>query len=137
MQEAIGLDAVKKTDGQGEKTDQVKGMASLKRGSVAGPRGGQEVACPVKQEGAGANGGNAGSTMGWGSCHSCEKLVETLNKGGMISLYKKTGAGETMQGLGLAAPVETPSFFPSTHSGRLITACNSSSRKAKQVCKQM
>lgn len=44
MQEAMGLDAVKKTDRQGEKTDsegsdldQVKGMLSLKGDSVAGP----------------------------------------------------------------------------------------------------
>lgn len=43
----------------------------------------------------------------WGSRHSCEQLVETLNKGGKIFLNKKIRAGETTQGLGLVAAVET------------------------------
>lgn len=47
----------------------------------------------------------------WGSRHSCEQLVETLNKGGRIFLNKKIGAGETTQGLGLVAPVETQALF--------------------------
>lgn len=47
----------------------------------------------------------------WGSHHSCEQLVETLNKGGMIFLNKKIRAGETTQGLGLVVAVETQALF--------------------------